>query len=362
MTLRQRVHVDSETRFLASVPHSSPDAAAPLEEGWSLLVFNHPDLPETFTVRIVDEGDGWGERSAVALKADRHDRRPAHAGPSRRPLLHRRARIERRAVPEPCLMQAVWADFAAVVSRWRVWHLMAFQDILMRYRRSAIGPFWISMSMAAMVFGIALLYSQIFDTEFKSYLAWLAVSFLVWGFLSSSLIEGCSSLVEAEAHLRSVRLPAPVLAARVVWRNTVILLHNLIVIALVLVYAGVALKPTLALAVPGFALVAAFAGFAAVALGPLNLRFRDIGQIVASLIQIMFFITPVIWTPDQGRLDRTWVDINPLYHLMELVRAPALGAAPTADDWLWGLGATTFAAALAVVVNAASRRKVYVWL
>ena len=76
----------------------------------------------------------------------------------------------------------------------------------------------------------------------------------------------------------------------------------------------------------------------------------------------MFFITPVIWTPDQGRLDRTWVDINPLYHLMELVRAPALGAAPTADDWLWGLGATTFAAALAVVVNAASRRKVYVWL
>ena len=94
------------------------------------------------------------------------------------------------------------------------------------------------------MFGIAAFDSRILETDSKTYLGWLAVSFLVWGYLSATLIESCDALIEAEQHLRSVILPAPVLAARVVWRNTIIYFHNLVVIVLVLAYAGEA---------PGFA-------------------------------------------------------------------------------------------------------------
>lgn len=259
-------------------------------------------------------------------------------------------------------MDGVIGDVAAVFTRWRIWWLLGLQDISMRYRRSVLGPFWISLSMAAMVFGIGFLYSQIFNTEFKAYLAFLGAGFLVWGMISANMVEGCSTLIDAEAHLRSVRLPASVLSARLVWRNFVIFLHNFVVIALVLLYAGIEPTPALALAPFGLAVIALFGFFASLALGPLTLRFRDISQIVANFMQIMFFVTPVIWMPSQGRIDSIWVESNPLFHLIELVRAPLLGAYPTANDWVWSLATLGAVGLAALAVDAATRRKVFLWL
>lgn len=216
--------------------------------------------------------------------------------------------------------------------------------------------------MGTMVLGIAFLYSQIFEMDFRGYLAWLATSFLTWGFLSAGLGDGCTNLVDAESNLRSVRLATPLLAARVVWRNIIIFGHNLLVIGLVLAYAGIGVTPNLAYALPGFAMLALFVFFMAIVLGPLSLRFRDVAQIVSSFIQIMFFVTPIIWTPTQGRLDAVWLDLNPFYHLLELVRAPLLGTAPTAENWMWGAASVMVAAILSVIVDAVTRRKIYLWL
>lgn len=259
-------------------------------------------------------------------------------------------------------MRGVFAEFAAVQSQWRIWHIMALQDILMRYRRSLIGPFWISLSMGAMVFGVAILFSQIYNMEFKELLAWIAVSFLIWGMVATCLTEGSSALVEAEAHLRSVRLSTPLLAARVVWRNIIVFAHNLIVIFIVLLIAGTQVNYTIFFAIPGLVVICLFSHFSIVVLAPLHLRFRDIGQIVGSVVQIMFFVTPVIWMPGQGRVAGIWLDLNPLYHLLELVRAPLLGTPPTIENWVWGLGCTFVVGLISMVVVAFSRRKVYLWL
>ncbi|MGE0410215.1 MAG: ABC transporter permease [Amphiplicatus sp.] len=259
-------------------------------------------------------------------------------------------------------MDGVIGDLAATVTRWRLWWLLGMQDIRMRYRRSAIGPFWISISMAATVFGIGLLYSQIFALEFKQYLSYLGAGFLVWGFISMNTTEAGGVLIEAENHLRSARISPSIFAAQMVHRNLIVFVHNLVVIAILLVYCGVSPTPALLAAPVGVLILSALGFFTALTLGPICLRYRDLIQIVMNFVQITFFLTPILWMPSQGRIDPLWVKLNPFYHLVEIVRQPILGAYPSLENWAYSLGALVVVAMTALFSLALSRRKIFVWL
>jgi ABC-type polysaccharide/polyol phosphate export permease len=66
------------------------------------------------------------------------------------------------------------------------------------------------------------------------------------------------------------------------------------------------------------------------------LRFRDIQQLVAALIQVSIFITPIFWPADylSGPFRMVFVTFNPLYHFIEIVRAPLIGIVPPASSYI----------------------------
>jgi ABC-type polysaccharide/polyol phosphate export permease len=275
-------------------------------------------------------------------------------------------------IPSPKLLDAragrvavvstVITDFGDAFSRWRTWFLLGNQDIYLRYKRSIIGPFWISISLAAMCGGMALLYAQIFVIPYEQYLPWLATSLLVWALLSQMMLEGAGVLIESEGSLRNVRIAQPILVMRMVYRNLLIFLHNLLTIVGMLLLTGHELSALTALAAPGLAVVLAVGFFYALALAPLCLRFRDISQVIATVLQIAFFMTPIIWRPEQGRVAAEFVLWNPLYHIIELIRAPLLGYAPTMLNWSVSLCAVAILALLALVSLASTRRRIFLWL
>lgn len=259
-------------------------------------------------------------------------------------------------------MSGALADLGATVSQWRTWFLMGNQDIGLRYRRSVIGPFWISLSLAVRVSGLALLYGQVFGQEYRPYLVWLGTSFLVWFLMSAMISEGCQVAIEADSQLRSIPIPLPVLAARMVHRNFVIFLHNMIVIAGLFALFGYAPQLTIVWAPAGLLVLLAFGFSLSLVLAPLCLRFRDITQIIANVVQISFFLTPILWQPSQGRVDPAFVNFNPFYHLIELVRAPVLGTLPTQANWAVSLGLLGLTVTLAYISLSVSRRKMFTWL
>jgi ABC-type polysaccharide/polyol phosphate export permease len=259
-------------------------------------------------------------------------------------------------------MLGVATDFGQAFVGWRTWWLMAAQDIRLRYKRSAIGPFWLSVAMAVQVVGIGLLFSQIYDQPLDTFLLYISAGFVVWGLLSTMIGEGCSILVDAEGHLRALPIPTPVLAARMVSRNVMIFFHNLLVIGALIVFLGQRPSLELLAIVPGLAIMTLFGFFSAVLLGPLCLRFRDVTQVIASVLGVMFFLTPIIWMPSQGRVSDIVVQANPLFHIMEVVRAPLMGAFPTQVNWIVAGGLTLAVAVFAVISLALSRRRIYYWL
>lgn len=260
------------------------------------------------------------------------------------------------------IARAFFDDFASVATRWRTWLLMADQDIKMRYKRSMLGPFWISIAMATTVVSIGLLYSEVFKLPYKEFLTWFGSGMLAWGLVSGVMLEACSTITENEHVLRSVTMPVPMLSARMVYRNFVVFLHNALVIGLVLILFGLRLQPEILFIIPGLALITLFGLFLGIALGPISARFRDLPQLVASLVQVMFFVTPVFWVPSPAMSRPILVEGNPFYHMVQLVRAPLLGDATTWANWQVSIAALAVAGMLAIASLAASRRSIYLWL
>jgi ABC-type polysaccharide/polyol phosphate export permease len=221
-----------------------------------------------------------------------------------------------------------WSDLTDAMSLWRLWVSMGWQDIKQRYRRSMLGPFWLTLSMAIMIGALGFLYGQLFGIELSTYMPFLTLGFIIWGFISSVITEGCSSLIAAEGFIRQVRLPFTLHVLRSVWRNLIMLAHNAVVFIPVVIIFQIWPGWSALLIIPGLALLIINAVWVTLLLGAVCARFRDIPPIAASLVQVAFFLTPIIWMPELLRERFMFAAANPFYHFVEMMRAPLLGTVP----------------------------------
>ena len=212
---------------------------------------------------------------------------------------------------------------------WRLCWTLAWLDIKLRYRGSVLGPFWLTLSTAVMIGSMGFLYGTLFQMDLSHYFPFLALSIVLWNFLGSLISEACVSFTQAEGMIRAVRMPFTLYAGRVVLRNLLVLAHNVVVIVAVDILVG--LNPGFIglLAIPAFLLWLSVAVALCLLLGVLCARFRDIPPIVASIVQIAFFMSAVIWQPDQLKAHEYLLAFNPFFTLLQIVRGPMLGELPS---------------------------------
>jgi len=257
---------------------------------------------------------------------------------------------------------AVDQDLFAALREWRLWTTLGWNDIRQKYRRSMIGPFWITISMAIFILILGIVYSRIFHVGVSEYLPFLTVGYITWGFISLTATESCTAFLEGERIIKQIRLPYAVYVLRVVCRNFIIFLHNAVVFVPVAIIFSV--NPGLhgLMAIPGLALLCLNLSWVALSLSILNSHFRDLQQIVTTFVQIMLFVTPIMW-PLSTLGDSTYIaEINPLYHLIDIVRSPLLGQSPETSSWLVAVALMFPGSAVSMwLLRRASRRLVF-WI
>ena len=216
---------------------------------------------------------------------------------------------------------------------YHVWSRLGWHDIRQRYRRSLLGPFWFTLSTLIMVGVLGALYSILLEQDIAEYLPYLGVGLVLWQYISTCVNEGSNTFISYGYILKQARMPITTHVMRVVWRNFIILLHSLPVVVLLMMAFGHGLTLSVLWLIPGLALVFINTVWMCIALSILCTRFRDILPIVANIIQVSFFFTPIMWTRDLLK-DRSWAaDANPFYHLIEVVRAPILGKDVALLSW-----------------------------
>ncbi len=231
-------------------------------------------------------------------------------------------------------------DLAEGLAHWPLWGLMGWQDIKQRYRRSVLGPFWLTLSMGILVGSLGVLYGVLFGVPIDDYLPFLALGFLGWGLISGIINEGCTVFIESEHLIKQVKLPFSAFVFRLIWRHLIVFAHNFVIYLVVAVAFGIWPGAAGLLLLPGLVLVAVNAVWISLLFGMICARFRDVPQIVTSLLQVAFFLTPIIWMPELLGNRIAFVYVNPFFHFVELLRAPLLGQVPTPLTWAVVFAAT----------------------
>lgn len=254
------------------------------------------------------------------------------------------------------------ADITEGCGYWRLIWTLGLLDIRLRYRGSVLGPFWLTLSTGLMVAAMGVLYSGLFHQPLATYLPYLALSLTLWNFVSAVVNDACIAFTSVEPLVRSVRMPFFVHAARSVVRNVLILAHNLLVIVVVFIIVRLMPHPVALIALPAFALWLVDAMLVTLLLGTFCARYRDVPPIVGSVMQIAFFISPILWSPSALHGHAWLLPYDPFYSLFEIVRGPFLGTLPDATLWL-SAGIYSLLLALAsVALFARARGRIAFWL
>ncbi len=239
---------------------------------------------------------------------------------------------------------------------------MAWQDIQQRYRGSVLGPFWLTISMGIMVIALGVLYSAIWHHEIKEFLPYLTFGILFWNLISSIISDGTTAFVRAEHILLQVKMPVTVHVLRSVLRNLIIFLHNCVIGAAVLIFFAVPQSLYSLVSVVGLALILANGFWFTFLIGMVCARFRDIGPIVGSIVQIVFYLTPIIWMP-VSLGNKFWVMyLNPAYAFIEIARGPLLGHSIPWPVWAMAFGVTIFGYLVTFLFFTRFRARIPFWV
>jgi ABC-type polysaccharide/polyol phosphate export permease len=254
------------------------------------------------------------------------------------------------------------ADCRAGISAIYVWPMLAWQEIRLRYRRSLLGPFWITISTAVLLGGIGPLYGKLFQLNLATYLPHLTIGYVLWLLFSGLINEGCQIFITARGLITQMRMPLTVHVLRTVTRNLIIFAHHAIVVVAVLVFYPPVPGWELLLVPVGILLIAVNGFWAGLLIGMFCARFRDIPPTVESLVQVAFFLTPVLWQPQLLGRHQWAAAWNPLYHFLEIVRAPLMGMPTSPVSWTVVLGITLTGCLVTLALFARYRARIAYWV
>lgn len=251
-----------------------------------------------------------------------------------------------------------------VLQAYRVALILGWQDVRQAYRRSALGAWWITGGVAIQILTMGIVFSLIYKIEFREFLPFLSIGIVSWTFISYILNETCLSFINGEGIIKQMKFPLVMHVARVVWKNTIALGHNAIIIPVVFLICQQSVNANIFLGIPALILFFLNLSWMGFILAILTARYRDLLPIVNSMTSILLYVTPVMWLPTliPTGLPSLLMGFNPFYHLIQIVRLPLLGMQPTLTNWAVLSVSCIIGWCMTIVLLSKTRNKITYWI
>lgn len=225
---------------------------------------------------------------------------------------------------------------------------------------------WSIMQPLGMTLLIAIVFGRIFKIEIREYAPYILSGIIIWEFIMGSAVTGSLSFVQADAYIKQCRHPLAIYTLRSV-------LTNLMVLAL----ASISLYLWVIVAMPQnfhwswlatltiYPLLLVIAWPLSTLLAYIAVRFRDVPHALGLIFQALWFVSPVYFEAKlfRGGGMSFLVDYNPIYHVLQIFRAPLLNSEfPTFENYLYCIGTGLAFTALAWIVGRKAEPRVIFYL
>ena len=232
-----------------------------------------------------------------------------------------------------------WGDLLDGYRKRELWLHLGWQDIKQKYRRSVLGPFWITIATGTTAVAMGGLYSQLFHLPLAEHLPYVTLGLIIWNMINASILEGADVFIANEGLIKQLPTPLSVHVYRLVWRQMILFAHNIVIYVVIAVIFPKPWSLADLSVIPALILIMLNCVWVSFCFGILATRYRDIGPLLFSIVQLLFFMTPIIWNDQTLRQQGAgkWakiIELNPLLHYLDILRAPLLGAHQELRHWL----------------------------
>lgn len=247
--------------------------------------------------------------------------------------------------------------------RWPLWTSLAWRDIRQRYVRTVFGPFWLTLSSGIFILAFGVIYANLFNQDMHSYLPYLTAGFVPWILFSAVVTESCTAFTAEKQAIANWQFPYSIFIYRLVWRNTIVFFHNLLILLVVYLIYGPAPSWNMLWIPVGLVLLALNGLWICLLFGTLCTRFRDVQPLVTSVLQITMFVTPIFWRPEMlGKNRAVFVDGNIVYHMIAIIRDPLLGKSPSMVSLAVSTACAILGITTALILYGRFRRRIPFWV
>jgi ABC-type polysaccharide/polyol phosphate export permease len=256
-------------------------------------------------------------------------------------------------------------DFILAFKAWRIFCLIGITDIQKRYARSKLGQWWLTLSLAINIAMLSFVWSNLFHIPIKDYVPYITCGLIMWTYISGCITESCQLYVVYSGYVKELNISKLSYCNSLFVKNLVVLAHNIpVLIGVFVVFQHETSLESIWLTFAGLTLTTMFLYGVSLTLAILGLRFRDIANIVQSLMQVMIYITPVLWklgsmNPDVQNILLTF---NPFAIFMIICRDTIIGEAVPTEIWSSAITYTVVALLVAAMMFAKFRRRLPYWL
>lgn len=255
------------------------------------------------------------------------------------------------------------AEFQYAITRWRVSHLMGSNQLRSRYLRSRIGQFWVTITTLITIIALGIVWAYLWRSPVAEFLPYVGTSQIVWVLVAVTVNE-CTGTIQANSnYFLNDRMSFTGVLLSVIWRNFLIFSHNIAAILAIYLWFRWSVDWTLLLAIPGLILCLLFLVLVTHVVSFVCTRFRDMVQITNNIMQIAFFLTPIMWQPEYLPEEYRWVILlNPFSSYLAIVRDPILGRPIMIENWLIAVGCILFLAIITPYIVGKWRNRVIYWI
>ncbi|MBV1838999.1 ABC transporter permease [Photobacterium ganghwense] len=253
-------------------------------------------------------------------------------------------------------------DIYVSLKKWHLWTALGWLELRQRYKRSIVGPFWITISMGVLILALGLIYGELFKMDVKTYLPMLAIGLVFWTFMSNVINEGCSSFIATSPYITQLPTPKFIFILQMLWRNLMMLCHNLVIVLAVLIYFNEVTMSAIFQFLLGFILVTFNLVWIALLGAIISVRFRDVPQIVTAFMQVIFYITPILFSGQMLAKYSSLLILNPFSWFIDIIRSPLLSEPVASYSYKYSVILAIIGSIVTLIVFSKSKDKISYWV
>lgn len=246
------------------------------------------------------------------------------------------------------------------------WFHLVLSDLRARWRRSFFGILWSMLQPLGLTILISIVFSQIFNSTLAEYAPYILSGVIIWEYIAFNVTGGSMAFVQADAYIKQTKHPLAIYTLRNVLSGLIVLaVASVSLIGWVLVVMPQNFGWCWLAALTIFPILAMFVWPWATMMAYFSTRFRDLPHALGLMLQAIWFVSPVYFEDSifrRGNL-HALLDYNPIYHLLQIVRAPLLhGEWPTLTNYLWCFGTALVFSLIAIAVGRKAEKRVIFYL